>query len=569
MAIKLQISGIDQTDYLHYESSITWNLMQGQRGTCTLPLIVGPGDQFSPQVGEPIEIFDPVATRVWAGTVDTVEITWFGDDGWHLVTVTGVTYEALFDTAQVDKLQYATTGDVPTPAGTIFSALFAASGVTAVSLGTVDTGVLIYGLQVTNISDGYNTLALDSNKIWGVDPATMTLYFRAPDAVASPWTMGNEDMVWETMDWKQSRADFRDRQVIQLPDGSAQVILSLTPNPSVGSRSQRLTLTSSYNSAGAIQEATAAMRRYSTLPSTLQVDTDKPGISVGQLLTIDVDHPLEAGGILNGNWMVIEVDARVIPGLDQIDPSSQQVAADLVSGDKIGHFRYTVWLVNSKATTIYQGDGGSTVFALPTDAAVTAVLVIPNDSRYTKYAGSDSVTITPAMPTGSVALVSYVSNPLPAVSSFLDTWNQLSPLASTAGPSGFDSGAGGGGGSDADLFAAELSLKDLTVGNDIAPHAIVYHAGATTRGLAVLRKIITADLTVRILQNTVEIVTITIPATTAINTVLEFAVATGSPAVCAVFADKDVLSADILESDGQTDKNGIATITIEWSSTEA
>ena len=564
MAIKLQISGIDQTDHLHYESAISWNLMIGQRGTCTLPLIVGPGDQFSPQVGEAIEIFDPATTRVWAGTIEDVEVSWYGDDGWHLVTVTGISYEALFDTAQVDKLQYTATA-----AGTIFAALFAASGVTAVSLGTVDAGATIASIQVTRISDAFATLALQSNTVWGVDPATMTLYFRAPDAVSAPWTMGAKDMVWETMKWKQSRSDFRSSQVIQLPDGSSQNSLSNTPNPSLGAQVQRLTLTSAFTSAGAIQEATAALNRYSTLPSQLQVDTDKPGVSVGQMLTISVDHPAEAGAILDGVWQVTEVDARVIPGLDQIDPSSQRMPADLLAGDKIGHFRYTIRLVNSLATTIFQGDGGSTVFALPAGVTVTGIKVIPNDSLYTKYMGIDSVTITPAMPTGSVALVSYHAIMAPAVPSFVSLWNQLSPLASTAGPSGFDSGAGGGGGSDADLFAAELSLKDLTVGNDIAPHAIVYHAGTVTRGLAVLRKVIMTDLTVRILQNGVEIVTTTIPSSTSPNTVLDFAVATGSPAVGAVFADKDVLSADILESDGQTDKNGIATITIEWSSTEA
>ena len=558
MAIKLNISGIDRTDYLHYESSITWNLMIGQRGSCTLPLIVAPGDEFSPQAGEAIEIFDPATTRVWAGTVDQIEVQWYGDDGWHLITVTGVTYESLFDTAQVDKTQYATTA-----AGTIFSALFAASGVTAVSLGTVDTGATIASIQVTRISDAFNSLALQSNKVWGVDPATMTLYFRAPDAVASPWTMGATDMIWETMDWKQSRSNFRDSQVIQLPDGSAQVVLSNVPNPSLGARAQRLTLTSAFNSAGAIQEATAALRRYSTMPSELAVDTDKPGVSVGQILTISVDHPLEAIGILDGNWLVNEVDGRVIPGLDQITPASQRMPSDLVSGDKIGHFRYTLRLVNSLATTIFQGDGSSTVFALPSSVTVTSIKVIPDDGLYTKVWSSIEATVTPAMPDGSVAIVSYGSDPMPAISSFVDVWNNLSPLASSAGPAYADPGP------DVDvlLFAAELCLKDLTVGDDIAPHAIVYHAGATTRGLAVLRKIIASDLTVRILQNGSEIVTTTIPSSTAVGTVLEFAVVAGSPPLAAVFADKDVLSADILESDGQKDKNGVATITIEWSST--
>jgi hypothetical protein len=111
----------------------------------------------------------------------------------------------------------------------------------------------------------------------------------------------------------------------------------------------------------------------------------------------------------------------------------------------------------------------------------------------------------------------------------------------------------------ADIFERTLLLKDTTVGNDIADHVTVYAAGTAQRIVGVLRKPITADLTVRVNLNGTALITITIPSATAIDTPVE-STAFASTAL----ADGDVLTWDVTASDGSQDKAGIASFTLEW-----
>ncbi len=506
--LRFLISGVDRTDYLHHESDFSWNLMKGSRGSCSLPLIVEPGDPFAPQVGELIEIFDPAALRVWAGTVEQVFVKWIGNAGDHLFVLTGVTLESLFDTAFVDKTRFDGVS-----AASAFSDLYDASGVTAVTLGDVETGETIEALEVTRISDGFATIALRSNLIWFVDPSDLTVNLISALARSAPWVMGSDDMLWETMQWRQSRADFRDTQVIQAPDGTSQTILAVTPNASIGRRSARLTLTTSYTSPGAIQEATAALKRFSTFPSQLVISTDRPGVSLGMVLELDPALPLESEGLLAGLWQVQEVEARLLTGMDRVYAGNRRLPPDL----QLGHFRYTLHLVNTLAAAIFQGDGETTVFTLPvTPGSIASITVSPHPELYSTSSLGADVTITPAMPPGTHALVGYQGDATPDTGTFLDTWTNMSPVAASAGP------ASGGGGTGAQKFIADATLRDLTIQDDAGPHAIVYADGTGSRVLVVLRQVLGADLVVRINLNGTELLTVTIDSGTAVDDVLEF-----------------------------------------------
>jgi hypothetical protein len=628
-AARLLIGAVDRTAYLHLDSEFSWNAMKGARGSCTIPLVVEPGDPTIPLPGEFIEIFDPVGSRVWAGTVEEVFCRWFGNGGHHLFIVTGVTLESLFD-GEVDKTRF----DAVTTAEA-FEDLYAASGVTAVTLGDVDTGETITALEVTRISDGFTSLALRSNKVWFVDPADLTLNLISATARTAPWIMTEDEILWETAQWRHSRADFRDTEVIQSPDGSTQTIIAVTAQAGLGRRAARLTLTTSYTTAGAIQEATAALHRFATLPSQLVVSTDRPGIAIGMLLELDVALPLEASGLLNGTWQVVELEARMLTGMSTVDPTRRRLPEDL----QLGHFRYTLHLVNSLSTAIFQGDGSTTVFTLPvTPGSVSSINVSPHPELYSTSSLGADVTITPAMPAGTHALVDYQGDFTPDVGSWLDTWRDMSPLAASAGPTSSTGGAA------AQRFIADATLRDLTIQDDAGPHAIVYHDGTGSRALVVLRQVLGADLVVRINLGVNELVSLVVPVGTAVDDVQEyplsarvFTVTITSPGVVTVvgaslandapvvlhtsgalptgllvdtvyyvinttgttfqlaatvggtaidtsgtqsgthwltssaipaptLADKDVLTYDILDSDGTIDTTpgGIANITLEW-----
>jgi hypothetical protein len=111
----------------------------------------------------------------------------------------------------------------------------------------------------------------------------------------------------------------------------------------------------------------------------------------------------------------------------------------------------------------------------------------------------------------------------------------------------------------ADIFDRTLLLKDTTVGNDIADHVTVYAAGTAQRIVGVLRKPITADLTVRVNLNATPLITLTISSATAIDTPVSSTAFTST-----ALADGDVLTWDVTASDGSQDKAGIASFTLEW-----
>lgn len=117
-------------------------------------------------------------------------------------------------------------------------------------------------------------------------------------------------------------------------------------------------------------------------------------------------------------------------------------------------------------------------------------------------------------------------------------------------------GAAGGG-----VFQRTLLVKDSTVGDDIADHVTVYEPGTAGQFVGVLRKVITDDLTVRVKKNGTALVTLTIPAATAIDTpVATTAFTAGEEALL----EGDVLTWDITESDNSRDRYGVASFTLEW-----
>ncbi len=128
-------------------------------------------------------------------------------------------------------------------------------------------------------------------------------------------------------------------------------------------------------------------------------------------------------------------------------------------------------------------------------------------------------------------------------------------------------GTGGGGGGP---FQRTLLIKNTTVGDDIADHVTCYgpvpgvtHTVILVTG--VLRKAITADLTVRINNvspdgaTTIVVGTFTIPMATAVDVPVSFTSFTN-----ASLPDLSTFTWDITASDGSKDSAGVASFTIEW-----
>lgn len=115
-------------------------------------------------------------------------------------------------------------------------------------------------------------------------------------------------------------------------------------------------------------------------------------------------------------------------------------------------------------------------------------------------------------------------------------------------------------------FQRTLLLKDTTVGNDIADHVVCWGTSAThkvTLVRGVLRKTISADLTVRINSTLAGVTSVigefTIPAATAIDTPVPFTTFGTSS-----LADLSVFSWDVIASDASAASAGVASFTISW-----
>jgi hypothetical protein len=328
-------------------------------------------------------------------------------------------------------------------------------------------------------------------------------------------------------------------------------------NIGIGSKTLRNTKTRTYTADGGLQETTAIIARYSMLPSTLQVSTDRAGVGIARALTIDLTAPVSASSVLNGVWLVVEIEAVIVPGLE-------------MRASPFGHFRYTLHLVNTAATAVFRGDGSTTAFTLPeVPASVSLIRIVNTDLPITGAwtIGTDQIVLSAPLPEGAGVAVDYRGAAIPDVPNFISTLENM-PGSDGAGSTTVAPDPLATVDVAPVVFTRTLTLFDTAVTDDAVPHTPVYHDGIGLRVLGVLRKAIVSDLTVRILKENVELITVTLTSANMVDEVVEWSLATGSPAVLDTrFYDKEVLSADVLESDASTDVNGIAQFTVEWTYT--
>ncbi len=86
--------------------------------------------------------------------------------------------------------------------------------------------------------------------------------------------------------------------------------------------------------AEALQFEAEVLAQYSILPAQFSFDTFKPGLLPGLLLNVAIDFPLFSAGLLDGDWLVQEVNGNWIAGNETASDQSYH------------HFRYTITVIN-------------------------------------------------------------------------------------------------------------------------------------------------------------------------------------------------------------------------------
>jgi hypothetical protein len=175
--------------------------------------------------------------------------------------------------------------------------------------------------------------------------------------------------------------------------------------------------------------------------------------------------------------------------------------------------------------------------------------------------GVNNLPQVPASP-NTPALIKHVNDRLRRITTALNAVQTGVPgKAGAAGPPGL---AGTPGLSA--TYQRTLTVRDTTIANNCGPNPTVFIAGTAQNMTGVLRLAIAADLTVRlnlvIAGVSTPLITGTIPAATAVSTVLTFTVfAIGATLAMPLDA---VLIPDVVASDGSIDPGGVASFTLVW-----
>lgn len=105
-----------------------------------------------------------------------------------------------------------------------------------------------------------------------------------------------------------------------------------------------------------LQLAQQALAAFSVPPQTVTFTTRLPGLQPGQTLTVAVTKPTGASALLNGSWIVQQIDAEFEPLL---------LGTWIREPSGAGHYRYTVRAVNIQEVgswlEFWQGQGGGSL----------------------------------------------------------------------------------------------------------------------------------------------------------------------------------------------------------------
>ena len=320
---------------------------------------------------------DVTGAPVFVGTIDSIECAWLGDAGDRLVTLNAVSLEQVFDTILVPPRLF--TNEL---AGGIFQQLYAladGSPVQSGFSGAIGDGVVIPSLlsNYDRISDLFDKLATASQFVWGVDPATMSVYFRAPSIVPAPWVVTCDEGLWESWNWKENRQDFRDWQGIRLsPDAFAHSKELFAANGS-----------SSYTLLRAPQQITNVWQTKNTQNSATGTFTANP--AVGDTVTIAFPG---AGAGSQYNWAAT---SPYVTGQIVIDPAGhiQKCTLDGTSGAT-----EPVWHDDGGPTgpdgSLYWQDEGVSGAGMPGAQTYTFIDVIVNTQWGLVRIGADALETT-------------------------------------------------------------------------------------------------------------------------------------------------------------------------------
>ncbi len=127
--------------------------------------------------------------------------------------------------------------------------------------------------------------------------------------------------------------------VITVED-TAQVAIRAAIEGGTGKYQDEVDDSSNASARSGLLEAQGLLAQFGNIPKQFTFSTFKPGISAGQYLTVLLTFPTGLTTLLNGNWVVQEVQATLLPGTAKLTTN-------------IGHYQYTVMVVDQPNVQTY------------------------------------------------------------------------------------------------------------------------------------------------------------------------------------------------------------------------
>lgn len=117
-------------------------------------------------------------------------------------------------------------------------------------------------------------------------------------------------------------------------EDSAAVAIRATAEHGSGKYQQLITDTQNADARSIYIEALQALNNFKVIPESFQFTIFQALLSPGQLLTISISSPTGAPALLDGTWLVQEIQAVIVPGVETLP-------------EPYGHFQYTVMVINT------------------------------------------------------------------------------------------------------------------------------------------------------------------------------------------------------------------------------
>lgn len=205
---------VDRTNFVYDGSGgnpVTFSRIVYQRGTASMIAIIDPSNTWLPVVGWRIEIWT-TARREFAGTISDWQDQYLGNDGFHHIQVNCTSLEVSYDILIPPRsyINRSTDFIVRDLIGSLASRV-------PISIGQIDSGpvVPIVTYSFDRLSDTLTALANIAGQVWYVDPEDLTVQMHKPTAKPAPFVLFTPEVQWETIDFHQTRQDYRNRQIVR------------------------------------------------------------------------------------------------------------------------------------------------------------------------------------------------------------------------------------------------------------------------------------------------------------------------------------------------------------------